>query len=456
MLEWWVKEPEMRVEVPAFLRAALPLIAINLAATGMQFVDAYMVSVLGDEALAAVFPAGMMYLIPLSFGWGLMASLNTFVAQKLGQGEKQGCGHYTLHGLVLGIAFGVAMLALWPAGTVIFGWMGHAPEVQVLEAEYFRISLLGAVPSLVVSGLASFFTALLRTRTLLLAAVGATILNIVFNYAFIYGRLGAPAMGLAGSAVGTVLATWCQAGFLIMVFWSRSLREEFGTARWRPESALWGRILRLGSPAGGQFVFDLFMWGVLITWMIGLFGTVHLAANTIVVRYLHLAFMPPMALAGVLTARVGHAIGDGAPARARQITGYAFQLIGIYMVLTGLLFFCLREDMIGLFTANPEIIRAGAKILVCAAVYQIFDAMFLTYSHALRGAGDTLWPAALLFVYATVFLVGGGLLTITFFPQWGSLGPWIATTVYVVMLGSTLLWRWHSGRWVGIDVFAKR
>ena len=436
-----------RADLRRLLSGSWPLVLINLAVTGMQFADSLMVAPLGEAALAAVFPAFMVYLIPVVFGHGMLGLVNTLTAQALGAGERSRCGRVAVQGLWLALGWGLLMLPLWFAAPLVFGWMGHAPEVQRLEIEYFRVLMFGAVPALMVAALSSFFTGLLRPAVLVFAAVAATGLNILFNWIFIYGNWGAPALGVAGAALGSVLATAVQALCLLAIFWVRPLREEFGTGAWKPDPVIFKQLVRTGAPAGLMPVFDLFTWGVVLVWMIGLFGTAHLAANTIVIRYLHLAFMPTFAFGATLTAMVGHSLGAGDPARAQRRAHVAFRVIAGYMGSVGLLFLLAREPLMRLFSSDPELIAAGAGFFVCAAIYQVFDAMYLTYSHALRGAGETVWPAAALLVLSCTVLVGGSWCLITFAPALQSLGPWIATTVYAACLGVAMAWRWRLGRW---------
>lgn len=445
--------PTERTDLRQMLVAATPLIVINVAHTGLQFTDAVMVARLGKESLAAVLPAGLMYFVPLSFGWGLIGALNTFVAQSLGRGEPKGCGHYGFQALVLALLYGLALFAFWPLAPFIFEKLNHAEAVQALEVEYFRYSLFGAVPALIVAALSSFFTGLQRTAILMYSAVAATVLNIGFNWVFIFGNLGAPALGLKGSAVGTVLATVCQALFLLYWYWRSFYRIAYGTLTFKVDFPAIGRLFKIGAPGGGQFMFDLLTWGVFIIWMIGFFGTDHLAANTIVVRYIHLAFMPAIAVGAILTARIGSAIGEQNPGRAKEQAATAFRLISCYMIFIGLIFLVLQHPLMRLFTDEAAIIAAGGKIFICVAIYQIFDAMYITYSHALRGAGDTLWQAVALVIYSITLLVGGGYAMVTFFPELASMGPWIATTVYVLFLGASVKWRWHREHWRKIDIF---
>jgi MATE family multidrug resistance protein len=222
------------------------------------------------------------------------------------------------------------------------------------------------------------------------------------------------------------------------------------------EPQLFIRLIRVGAPAGAMPVFDLLTWGVIIIALIGMFGTAHLAANSIVIRYLHLLFMPSFAIGTVLTAMVGQAIGAGDPDRAQRRAWLGFKLISSYMVCVGLVYFLYREPLMRVFTDEEAVVQAGMRIFLCVAIYQLFDAMFLTYSHTLRGAGDTVYPTLLMVVSGTVVLVGGGLALVRWAPGLESLGPWLATTAHAIVLGLGMLVRWQSGHWRKIRILPAR
>src|SRR6202007_2223147 len=94
-----------------------------------------------------------------------------------------------------------------------------------------------------------------------------------------------------------------------------------------------------------------------------------------------------------------------------------------------------RHQLIGMFSQDPQIIQIGATLLVFAAVYQLFDAMYIVYNGALRGAGDTFVPAVATAGLCWTITVGGGLAVAALRPQWGAGGPWAAATGYGVVLG---------------------
>ncbi len=113
------------------------------------------------------------------------------------------------------------------------------------------------------------------------------------------------------------------------------------------------------------------------------------------------------------------------------------------------------DTMIGFFIAagelEPEqarrIIAIGGRLMIFAAIFQTFDAFGITYSGALRGAGDTVWPGLVAMVYSWVFIVAGGWSIAVLWPELESVGPWIAAAFYLLVYGATMWWRFESGRW---------
>ena len=123
------------------------------------------------------------------------------------------------------------------------------------------------------------------------------------------------------------------------------------------------------------------------------------------------------------------------------------------MGIMGVCFYLFRERIMAFWSDDPEVVRVGTGILICAAIFQVFDAAVITYNGALRGAGDTLWLASVSAVGTMLILGAGGLLILKFFPQLGPLGPWIAFTVNIIVVGLANRWRFKSNRWMKIDLF---
>jgi MATE family multidrug resistance protein len=184
----------------------------------------------------------------------------------------------------------------------------------------------------------------------------------------------------------------------------------------------------------------------------GQFGTYAMAANTFMMRYMVLSFMPAFGIATAITALVGRYIGRGEPDVAVQRANLGFKITAIYMMSCGLFFLLARNSLIHLFTADPQVLQTGAMLLIFAAEYQFCDALYITYNGALRGAGDTLAPAIATGILCWGITVLGGYAVARNWPRIGPAGPWAVATVYGIILGLFIYFRFRRGAWRAIHL----
>jgi MATE family multidrug resistance protein len=168
---------------------------------------------------------------------------------------------------------------------------------------------------------------------------------------------------------------------------------------------------------------------------------------------MRIAFLPTMGVGQALTALVGKSIGAGLPNRALREARIATVLTLAYMSALSIVYWFFGPELIGLFSDNPEVIDLGAKVMKCAAVFQLFDAIGISYNSALRGAGDTFIPSLFFIVSNWVIIVGCGWIVASKFPELGSIGPWLAASGLIVITGVFLWWRWHSKAWMKLSLF---
>jgi MATE family multidrug resistance protein len=436
------------------LRLALPIIASMASATVMGFIDTWMVAQVGTAEVAAAMPASIIAYTLTALPLGIAQCVSTFAAQSLGRGTPEEGAAFAWQGLYLSLVVGLACFVLWPLAPGFFSLFGHEVEIVALEVIYFRIRLWGIGLSVAIGALSGFFYGIHRPKVPLIAMVVANVANVFLCYMLIFGEFGVPALGLAGAAVAIVLGFSVQFVLLCGVFLSRACHLEFATrTAWPP---VWGRmrqLLHIGWPAGMQSAIDVLGWGVLIVLLVGRFGKEQLAASNIAIQYMTISFMPTFGLAQALTALVGRYIGEGSVELAIQRVYEALFLTTCYMALMCVTYFTFRGPFIAFFNADPLVIQVGSNILLCAAAFQIFDGMGITFAGALRGAGDTHWIAGitvalLLGVFAPLSLGSVALTNLE------SLGPWLAGTINVILLGLALWWRFARGKWREIDIFA--
>jgi len=441
------------------LKLAAPMVVTNISFTVMQFVDRFMVSRLGTEALAAILPAGIISFVPVSFVIGVMTSVNTFVSQSLGRGKKRDCSNYCWQAIYMGLAYLLVVVAImWPAAPWIFRTLGHEPAVVDLEVIYFRIMLYAQSLAVFIWASSQFFMGIHRPIITMWTALCAQVVNVAANYVLIFGKFGFPAMGIAGAGWGTFIGIAVGAGMRMAMFLGGDINSNFASrGTFGVNLPKMRDLLKVGFPAGFGFMVNMAFWGIILFGLVGRFGKEALAATSAVFACMNVSFMPIIGLGTALTAAVGKSIGEGRKDVAIKQTSVCLRVALIYMGLVGFCFFIFRDDLMAFWSPDDkEVISIGINIFIFAAIFQVFDAMLLTYYDALRGAGDTLWLAIVEALGATIIMGLGGFCMLKFFPELGALGPWIAATVKIIAVALANRWRFKSNKWMQIDLFKRR
>ncbi len=440
------------------LNLAAPMVVTTISFTIMQFVDRFMVSRLGTNALAAILPAGFASFLPGGFAIGAMASLNTFVSQSLGRGNKKDCSNYFWQVIYMGLVYFVIVLVImWPAAPKIFKMMGQPPKVAEMEVIYFRIMLYAQLLAVVNWAGNQFFMGIHRPIITMCASFCGQVVNIIANYVLIFGKFGFPRLEIAGAGWGTLIGIAVAALVNIIVFLGSKMNTIFMTRRTlHLDFAKMYDLLKVGLPAGFDLMVNVAFWGVILFSLVGRFGKEALAATSAVLSYTSISVMPIVGVGTALTAAIGKSIGAGKKNLAAKQTSICLRIALVYMGLIGVFFLVFRQALMAFWSSDEKVIEIGVKILICAAVYQMFHAARIIYGGSLRGAGDTVWLAFISAIGAIVILGLGGLLIVTFWPSLKALGPWLVATLSIIVVGLANHWRFNSNRWMRIDLFKHR
>ena len=435
---------------------AAPTVAQMASYTLMQFIDTWMLAHAtrgsGVAAPTAAVNAGILAFACISLGMGVMFVVNTLVSQAFGRRDFPACGQFMWQGVWAGLLFSAALSPLAVFAPRVFRFFGHEPIIAGMEGTYLRIVVGAAVLKLTTTALEQFFLGVNRPGAVGVATVGGVAVNAAAAWVLIFGHFGLQPMGVAGSAIAQNIGVGAEMCAMIAFATGPVVRRQFLLHDWRFRSGEMWTLLKIGIPAGLQVVADVLAWSAFSIWVMGRFGNNTMAANVFVFRYMSVSFMPAFGISVAVTALVGRYIGMGRPDIAVRRAHLGFAVTALYMVACGVMLFCFRRQLIGLFTDDPVVTQVGATLMVFAAVWQLFDAMYIVYNGALRGAGDTFVPAVVLAVLCWSIAVGAAYVVATHRPELGAVGPWTCAVIYGVLLGIFMLTRFSRGGWKRIQL----
>ena len=443
--------PSRRPIAELFALAA-PTIAQMASYTVMQFADTLQLAMgAGDAAATAAGMAGFMVFCAMSLAFGALLVVNTLVSQSIGAGNPGSAGRYLWQGIWFGLLAGLLLLPTQLISGQILAAFGHSPEIVGYGRQYYNIEIAWSPVRLAGVAVGQFLLAIGRPRVTLFAALCAASLDVLMNFVFITGRWGFPRLGVAGAAWSTNAAVTLELAINLYFCRRPAVAALYRVALWRPHLASMRQLVRIGIPGGVQMVAEVVAWFLFCVGVMNAFGQEAVTANNYMMQFMKVSFMPAFGLSAAVTALVGRYMGMGRLDLARHRAHLGFKVTACYMLLCGAVFFLGRNALISWFSDDPKVIHIGAILLTFAAVYQLFDGLYIIYIGALRGVGDTFWPAWVTAILCWTIVVGGGASVGFLYPQWGPTGPWIFASVYGLILGLYLFRRFSRGDWKAID-----
>jgi MATE family multidrug resistance protein len=348
-----------------------------------------------------------------------------FVAHAQGASRPEESGEYLRHGVALALGFGlIETIAAFALATKL-QWFDQPAEVLALVNPFFVLISGSIAPVLVYLALRQYAEAMGRPWVPMLAMLATVALNVLLNWILIYGHWGAPALGLTGAGIATLISR--VAGTWAIFEWVRRDAQLSAALpqRWFAPLSV-GRLremMRLGFPASGMLLFESGAFtGAAV--MMGWLGAMPLAAHQIAITCASTTFMVLLGLSMAAGMRISAAVGAGEHERLRPI-GYSALGLGATIAGACMIVFLVAGEMIGgWFVDDAAVIALAAQLLVVAGIFQWFDGGQVIAAALLRGLKDVKVPVVITFIaYWAIAMVGGYWLGIR--GPLGAKGIWI-------------------------------
>ena len=383
---------------PAVWKLAWPTMVQNLVAGLQGVIDHVLVGqLLGYTANAAIGVSWQIFLVVIVFMASLFTGQAVLVARFAGAGDSARVNRIVQQAFITAIGMFVVMGAIgYVLAPRLLDLVNAAPAVKAQALPFLRINFVGSLGMLMFFMLSAALRAAGDARTPLRLGVSMTVLNIVFNVILIRGLGPIPALGTAGSALGTSLASGIVSLYAIYHLFRGDCVIQFSRQTdWRPDWAIIRSLFKFGLPTGVQGI-AMNVAGVLLLRFIGSLEQSAAAQAAYTIGYTELFSMitwTSVGLMGAAATIAGQNLGAGHPERAIQGVHTAARIGVTVAAIVGLMFVAIPHALLGIFGAQTgDVADMGEELLQYLAVSGFFITLALVYTGALQGTGDTRSP----------------------------------------------------------------
>lgn len=443
----------------------IPLLAGNFSFYFLQIADTIMVGRLGTKPLGAIAMAGLFSGILMTFIWPVSIGVQALASRRFGRVQKNAAvekdditpkspsiGKTLDNGILVGILMGGLSFSFSFSAPFWFSFLIKDPSLTPLALSYIRIIKWGLPIGGIMMASMGFLGGIKKTKYIMTANIGGSIINIVLNYLFIFGKFGFPVLGMAGAALGTIISELIQITYLfICIIYEKDLKAYQALRFVIPDLMLMKNMAKVFYPLVVQNIFALSVFLVYES-IIGKIGTIYLAATSVIFSVFRINKTIVGGFARGSAILTGNALGAQDEDTSTAIVHAALKIsavIGAGILLVALLS---PQRVVSVFTKDPEVLKTGISAVYFFAAFFFIEVLGYTLEIIFGGIG---WGRYVLFSETTtniLFIIGLSLLLLHFLPGWGIYAAWTGFAVYQVGHASILFIGYLSGKWLKIQV----
>jgi len=430
----------------AIVLLSIPMILEMAMESLFAVVDAFFVSKIGIAAVATVGLTESVLTLVYSIAIGLSAAVTAMVARRIGEGDKEAAAKAGAQTILIAVVIStVIAIPGYFFAEDILRLMARDQSVADTGTAFTRLMLTANLPILLLWMLNGIFRGAGDARTAMRALWLANAINIVLCPILIFGWGPIPALGVLGSAVATT--TGRSVGVLYQL-WQLFQVGRIVRLRWeqfRPDKIVIGRLLSLSAGSTGQYLIASASW-VFLIFILGQISKEVTAGYTIAIRIVIFTILPSWGMANAAATLTGQNLGAGKPDRAEKSVWRTAWFNMIFMGSVGIIYLIIAPFLIGIFTNEPEVLRAGTMALRILAGGYIFYGYGMIVSQAINGAGDTFTPTLLNFIFFwLVEMPCAWLLALHL--EWGQAGVYWSIIIAESGLAVAAIWVFKKGKW---------
>lgn len=379
------------------LALAIPLAMTGLLQSGIFFFETIFLAQLGPDVLAAGSLVSWLVGTIAVILFGTLSSINILVAYKHGAKDEAGISEIVRDGLKLALLMALPIMVLFWNISPLLLLFGQSPDIVLLAKSYLHAITYGILPNVITIALLETIIGLGHTRIILIVSLISVTFTIFFSYAFIFGKFGFPALGIAGAGWGITISYWITAIFLfIHVLTSHQYKRFFQQLFLSNKVSHLLELFRIGLPMGAMYCVEVAFFFA-VTLIMGTFSSQLMAANQIAFQYMGTLVGVIFSIAQAITVRMGHLLGAGDPTAARQAGFAGISISVLLMMLASLVYWFYPSALISIdfdihLPENYGLIREATQFLAVAALFQIVESIRISLFGALRSLKDTHFP----------------------------------------------------------------
>lgn len=391
------------------LKLGFPVLLTQLGVIIVSFADTMMVGAYGLNELAASAFVNSLFLIAIVMLMGFAGGVTPLIGALYGRGEHEEGGIMLRASLIINISMALVFTAVMTWLYFLIDYFGQDPELLPIAKEYYLIILFTMIPMSIFNCFQQTCNGTTDTSTPMWIILGADVLNIIGNYLLIFGNFGFPELGLAGAGWSTLASRIAATIGIVIVFASRGRYDIYWKAMFRFHSGrerrkqVWVTSYPLMIQSGVEC--GLWSCGAVVS---GWFGKVELAAYQVMNTIAQLGFMVYMGFGWATSIKVANFSGVKDFEAVRRITKAGLHIVLALATLASIVFFFFTEELVHLFTPEPEVAAYAILLIFPLILYQYCDGVQLTYVNALRGTSEVkplLWISVISYIVVGIPLL---------------------------------------------------